>query len=293
MSDKEFKAGDKVKCIDNKLMRKWFDLGGTYIISKVCRDGEHVCFDHTNFAMWHSDRFELIEKDKDMEESNNVTNVKTVNGIKLTAGQQWQTRYGNKVTLQENPGDDTYVFRAVNEKNEWCSITKDGKLWKTDNESILQHLISSPLWPVQFNPKPGDKIICNNGEEFTCCTLGFLLSKDLPTPSLYELLAYRDNPNNEYTGIDWIGWNSRGKSSNHAFNIREVIPEQKEETVPEEIQVKLELTYTVEDIRKAVIDDLGWQDLSLDLIMKSLEKVTSKEYNEYLRLKAMFESDEE
>lgn len=97
----------------------------------------------------------------------------SVNGIKLAVGQQWQTRYGNKVTLQENPGMDTYVFRAVNTDNEWCSITKDGKSWETDSGSFLQRLISSP-GPVQFNPRPGDKIICNNGEEFTCCTLEYL-----------------------------------------------------------------------------------------------------------------------
>ena len=26
----------------------------------------------------------------------------------------------------------------------------------------------------KFTPQPGDKIICNNGEEFVCCTLEFL-----------------------------------------------------------------------------------------------------------------------
>ena len=27
----------------------------------------------------------------------------------------------------------------------------------------------------KFTPKPGDKIICNNGEEFICCSADFLV----------------------------------------------------------------------------------------------------------------------
>ena len=213
-----FKAGDKVKRIDNKYIERWFNLGETYIISKAHMDDEHIEFSHTGFAMWHSDRFELIEKEGYMEK--------------------------------------------------------------------------------QFNPKPGDKIICKNGKEYTCCTLEHLQA--------YGFAIGRHRADGDIFGIgniilgSWSTWSSKGLAEyDHGWDILEVISSEKEEIVPEEIEVE-QLTFTTEDIRKAVIDDLGWQDLSLDLIMKSLQRVTSKEYNEYLlvkekylRLKAMFETEDE
>ena len=42
----------------------------------------------------------------------------------------------------------------------------------------------------KFQPKPGDKIICNNGEEFICCTLGNLKSKEITPELIKELRMY-------------------------------------------------------------------------------------------------------
>jgi len=66
---------------------------------------------------------------------------------------------------------------------------------------------------------------------------------------------------------------------------------QQEETTPNETEVKVEQpTYTAEDIRKAW-DAFGWHDASYEMLMASLKKVAHPEYNEYLRLKAMFENE--
>jgi len=201
-----FKVGDKVKCIDNEYVEDFFTLGETYVIDEVQQDG-HIGFLHTGYTLWHSDRFELIEKEKDMEK--------------------------------------------------------------------------------QFNPQLGDRIICNNGEEYTCCTLEFLQENIASgIDSTKPILGYSSH--------GWCGWWANGKYDSllSEWTIREVISQKREQPLPEETEVKPEITYSVEDIRKAVIDDLGWQNLSLDLIMKALDRVTNPEYNEYLRLKAMFESAE-
>jgi len=148
--------------------------------------------------------------------------------------------------------------------------------------------------PTGLRPcKPGDKIICVNGEEFTCCTRDFLSGKKLTGDWHYKFYAYRDNPTNEYLGIDWIGLDSDGKvNGDKGFNILEVIPKQQEETTPNETEVKVEQpTYTAEDIRKAFIHDLEWSDASLTKLVNSLKKVITPEYKEYLRLKAMFENE--
>lgn len=56
-----FKAGDKVKCIDNDLAGDRFTIGGIYVISKVQSNG-YVNFEHTGSISWWPDRFELIER---------------------------------------------------------------------------------------------------------------------------------------------------------------------------------------------------------------------------------------
>lgn len=42
----------------------------------------------------------------------------------------------------------------------------------------------------KLTPKPDDKIICNNGEEFICCTLGNLKSKEITPELIKELRMY-------------------------------------------------------------------------------------------------------
>ena len=75
-----------------------------------------------------------------------------------------------------------------------------------------------------FTPKPGDKIICNNGEEFICCTLEFLqenIAKFISSDK--SILGYW-----KYRHINtWQHWDEHGKASyanDDDYNIREVIP---------------------------------------------------------------------
>ena len=79
----------------------------------------------------------------------------------------------------------------------------------------------------KFTPKPGDKIICNNGEEFICCTLEFLRE------TIYEgiksdkpILGYRKFGYYE----EWIHWDEEALSCTEEYGIREVIPQNSEVT---------------------------------------------------------------
>jgi len=139
----------------------------------------------------------------------------------------------------------------------------------------------------QFNPKPGDLIVCNNGEKFTCCTRDFLKEKGCAVFSekYGDVYGYYLEGGNETTGVAWISpTNSRGQE----WKIKEVIPQNSNAKEPQKEKI---VFYTEEDIRKAW-DDLSWLDASYGMLMESLKKVTSTEYKEYLRLKAMFENDE-
>lgn len=229
-----FKAGDKVKCIDNAFARDYFVLGESYLIDSV-PSTDHVGFDHSGRIAWCADRFELIEKED------------TVSQPK-----------------QFNPQSGHNVVASL---------------------------------------QPGDKIICNNGEEYTCCTLDYV--RETISTSISS-----DKPLFGCNDDGWQDWNADGTThfDDYDYRIREVVPKQdaiQEAYTPLHCPLQFSTAqgfmslnkeenpvYTTEDIRKAVIDDLGWQGLSLDLIMKALDRVTNPEYNEYLRLKAMFESAE-
>ena len=94
---------------------------------------------------------------------------------------------------------------------------------------------------MKFNPQPGDKIICNNGEEFICCTLEFLqeniakfISSDKP------ILGYWKYKHNN----TWQDWDEHGKSSDcddDDYNIREVIPQSSEVTDDKKKELEEEL----------------------------------------------------
>ena len=67
---------------------------------------------------------------------------------------------------------------------------------------------------MKFTPTPGDKIVCNNSEEFICCTLGFLhenvLAKCWEGGSIFGYQHAEDNP---YTKYDWQYWDETGRVS--------------------------------------------------------------------------------
>ena len=146
----------------------------------------------------------------------------------------------------------------------------------------------------KFTPKPGDKIICNNGEEFICCTLEFLRK------TIYEgiksdkpILGYRKFGYYE----EWQDWDEHGKVSDDNdddYGIREVIPKSVVTTTDKKEEVKEEPRYTVEEVTEAFSNALhlswmGGHKEGIEKVKDYLEKKSNKEYQEYLRLKAIYE----
>ncbi len=142
----------------------------------------------------------------------------------------------------------------------------------------------------KFNPQPGDKIICNNGEEFICCTLGFLqeniakfISSDKP------ILGYRKFGYDE-AWMAWMCWDGEALSCPEEYGIREVISQNSEVTADKKEEVKEEPRYSLQEIKEAW-DASGWviSTSAWDTFQKNITKINSPEYQEYLRLKAIYE----
>ena len=149
---------------------------------------------------------------------------------------------------------------------------------------------------MKFQPQPGDKIVCNNGEEFICCTLEFLRE------TIYEgiksdkpILGYRKFGYDE----EWMHWDEEALSCPEEYGIREVIPKSvgaadKNEEVKEDARYKAatpeQPLYTLQEIKEAW-DASGWVSAisGWDNFQKNLTKINSPEYQEYLRLKAIYE----
>lgn len=132
---------------------------------------------------------------------------------------------------------------------------------------------------MKFNPKPGDKIICNNGEGFICCTLEFLqetIVKFLKSDK--SIFGYKSG----FSG--WQDWDEDD------YNIREVIPQNSPSSADKKEEVKEEPRYTLQEIKEAW-DASGWvtSTSSWSNFQKNLTKINSPEYQEYLRLKAIYE----
>lgn len=146
----------------------------------------------------------------------------------------------------------------------------------------------------KFNPKPGDKIICNNGEEFICCTLEFLRE------TIYEgiksdkpILGYRKFGYEE----EWQDWNEDGYVSlapDDDYNIREVIPQSSEVTADKKEEVKEDSLYTVDEVFDAIFEttkhlqiEIPWD--YIDDVKEHLSRKNDPQYLEFLRLKAIYE----
>ena len=156
----------------------------------------------------------------------------------------------------------------------------------------------------KFTPQPGDKIICNNGEEFICCTLGFLqeniakfISSDKP------ILGYWKDKHNS----TWQDWDEHGNAScdnDNEYGIREVIPQSSEVTADKKEEVKEEdrykaateeqPLYTVDEVFDAIFEvtkhleiEIPWD--YIDDVKEYLSRKNDPQYQEYLRLKAIYE----
>ena len=149
---------------------------------------------------------------------------------------------------------------------------------------------------MKFNPQPGDKIICNNGEEFICCTQTFLNENDLAATYLMaedKIFAYREADNQCYHKYDWMCWDDKGETNEEEWDIREVIPQSAESSADKEEEVKEEPRYTVEEVFYAIKEHCGKYDspLGCEFEIKNLLKRFDEDpkYKEYIRLKAIYE----
>ena len=114
--------------------------------------------------------------------------------------------------------------------------------------------------------------------------MGFLHAEGLANYLSNEyIFAYREAKDNHYFGYDWQYWEKDGTIYEEDYNIREVISAKSEGVVKEK-----ETRYTVEDI-KCAFSHLEWSGAYLSLLLIELQRVNNPEYQEYLRLKAIYE----
>lgn len=257
-----------------------------------------------------------------MQESNKAANAKTVNGIELAVGQQWTTTdFGVIEIADAGPLYSEYPWRFRHD-DALYSFTADGKYWPDDEEPMLLECIYNPVQPKQpsqslgkkqFSPKPGDKIICSNGEELTCCTLEFL-QKDVLALSMKNdnIFAYRIAKESKiHHKYDWMYWKMDGSAYWQEWSIKEIIPAQQEvkqdvaEVTPAQGDntvgaVFQEKTYTlkqIEDVVFAIRDEfhmihpLGTKFM-ITKVQEHLQKKNHPEYKLYLELKVKFEGKE-
>lgn len=232
-----------------------------------------------------------------------------VNGIELKEGQIWKTKNYGVVTLSKSGVNSDYPWRMTSPNNgdPISSITTDGKHWEDEMPELLECIYNpgdkEEKEPMKFNPrseptkfappKPGDKIICNNGEEFICCTLGFLQENIAKFISSNKpILGYREFG----YGGEWLDWDGDGCTSptpENAYDIREVIPQSSEVTDDKKEEVKEEPRYTVEEVFYAIKEHCGKYNspLGCEFEIKNLLKRFDEdpEYKEYLRLKAIYD----
>ena len=140
----------------------------------------------------------------------------------------------------------------------------------------------------KFDPKPGDKIICNNGKEFICCT------KEQLKMCIDGIFETKDIVGLTKDGRRWQDWNADGTSCLGYYNnwaIREVIPQNSEVTDDKKEEVKEEPRYTVEEVLEAIQlvtpNEAPWN--WVPEIKEHLNKAKDPQYLEYLRLKAIYE----
>ena len=222
----------------------------------------------------------------------------SVNGIKLAVGQKWKTKNYGVVTLSEQGVSSSYPWRMnfPSDGNPIGSITTDGKYWEEDEMPELLECIYNPedkeeKKPMKFNPQPGDKIICNNGEEIICCTLEFLRK------TIYEgiksdkpILGYRKFGYDE----EWLDWDEEDLSCPEEYCIREIIPQNAEDSADKKEEVKEDSLYTVDEVFDAIFEttkhlqiEIPWD--YIDDVKEHLSRKNDPQYQEYLRLKAIYE----
>ena len=146
-----------------------------------------------------------------------------------------------------------------------------------------------------FLPQPGDKIICNNGEEFICCTLETLISKGFGIYFKSKSDSVIFGMKEDYS--EWMYWHNGGYLNDFEWNIREVIPQSVEAPADKKEEVQEDSRYTVDELFDALFDvtkhidiEVPWDYIDyIDDVKEHLSRKNDKQYQEYLRLKAIYE----
>ena len=145
----------------------------------------------------------------------------------------------------------------------------------------------------KFNPKPGDKIICNNGDELICCSADFLVKDGFDVTTDSNLIyGYQLSKHNLYQ-YGWTFWNESGVHGDEGWNIREVIPQSSEVTDDKKEEVKEDSLYTVDEVFDAIFEttkhlqiEIPWD--YIDDVKEHLSRKDDPQYLEFLRLKAIY-----
>lgn len=214
-----------------------------------------------------------------------------VNGIELKQGQVWITRAGHVVELYVNNNEE-FPWVGVNTYLKYKTEYRDDGAWHQNKtyetaKDLIKIIKDVPMKSTnKFNPQPGDKIICNNGEEFICCTEEQLKQSIGGITKTKAIIGWNAD------GFEWQDWNSDGTThlGYDEWGIREVIHQSSEVTDDKKEEVKEDTRYTMQDIKEAW-DASGWviSTSAWEVFQKNLTKVNSPEYQEYLRLKAIYE----
>jgi hypothetical protein len=211
-----------------------------------------------------------------------------VNGVEIKEGQVWLDACGQKRTIVSNKnGSATYIWKGTLENGEWDTYTDQGAFlkYKSSYNDLVTLISEKEEKPMKFNPKPGDTIVCNNGQKFICCTKEFLeedgLAGHMPDNHIF---AYRESPNKIYNKYEWMYWKEDCTyPDSKEFDIKDVIPNLVEEP-----------KYTIEEI----VDAFGkclyltypqGNQTAIDKIQDYLDKKSDPEYAKYLELKTKYE----
>ena len=147
----------------------------------------------------------------------------------------------------------------------------------------------------KFQPKPGDKIICNNGEEFICCIKEFLNENGLAEHwKGGNIFGYQDAEYNTYIRYDWQCWDENGKAHGENWAIQEVIPQSIVVPTDKKEEVQEDSLYTVDEVFDAIFEttkhlqiEIPWD--YIDDVKEHLSRKNDPQYLEFLRLKAIYE----
>lgn len=129
-----------------------------------------------------------------------------------------------------------------------------------------------------FYPKPGDTIVCRNGQRFVCVSEeSYAYNKHHPAKAIYgHHSIYGAGSHMNWSGHDGMV-NKRGA---HSYDIVKIEPN------VEIIQKQYKIADIIAALDALEIQHTGEQDLS-----EMLEKVVDPDYPKYLELKKKFEGE--